>query len=487
MRKVFIALFFACLMLMATAKRTRKAGRTSPNQETASASTPPAQPQCSFRNLYTFFLRKGGVSFLKEPIYSNKQCRGEWRLYGSCCKDEDVNNYAKNQRALLWKILDQADKLMGTTLQNIRKYLYTFKAYVSGIKSERKLIRKLSTKRRKFMGQKKRKELKSEVVPEIILLKKWMHENKDNIILRQRSCIKKLQTTRINSVCYTCSARAQEFFEKDNIRLHESTCRDIISQCSFSWFYLIEFLDKVNSVYSKVRVLEERTGIRFTASVKGSPARNILKWSETNNFRQNLIDCKDGVCEFDKAKAICDNFVSIRKRIYLVNALTAVRSIGKRGKRIASRVSAKIKDKSTATSSKGKKENRSARGLPAKAKLQNADAHSKGKTDKRSTIEKKQTKATKHRSKGRKLVVGRFTRSAPKATPSLSQSVVSSANAIAEVANNIAAAVQVPNFNPLLCIEGIVCEADKVVMTASQCGSTLYQCTKDTVFFSSGP
>lgn len=205
-----------------------------------------------------------------------------------------------------------------------------------------------------------------------------------------------------------------------------------------SWFYLIEFLDKVNSVYAKVRALEKRTGFRFTASVKGSPAKNILKWSEANNFRQNLIECTDGFCEYDKAKAICDNFVSIRKPIYLVNALTAVRYIGYKGKRLAKRVAAKVIEENN---------------------------------------------MLKSWLKGRKLSLAWLTRPAAKVTSTLKQSAIWSLNSLADAAKNIAAATQVITFNPLLCTDEYSCEADKVVLTVSQCGTTLYQCTKDYVFF----
>ena len=119
------------------------------------------------------------------------------------------------------------------------------------------------------MNLRRRRLLKKSVYPEVSEIMKWLRAKRNDMVQNQRKCLIRLKKTRVNSVCYTCSARAQVFFEKDNLRMHEQTCRNIISYCSNSWFYLIEFLDKVNSIHATIRELEKRTGIRFTASVKG--------------------------------------------------------------------------------------------------------------------------------------------------------------------------------------------------------------------------
>lgn len=232
MRKILIALFLASLMVTVASQLPTPEEQSSTTPEGALVSPSPGPAQCSFRNLYTDYLRGEGVKFRTDAAFIGKQCRGEWKLYGSCCSRHSVNRFAKREVNRVWKVLLKADKLIEKTLRNIRRYLLTFHMYVNGFKKNRWLMRKLSTKNKRKMNLYKRRQLRKEVLPEIRRLKIWIVKNKDNMIERQRGCIRRLQITRINSVCYTCSARAQEFFEKDNLRLHENTCRDIISQCS---------------------------------------------------------------------------------------------------------------------------------------------------------------------------------------------------------------------------------------------------------------
>lgn len=439
MRIILLALFLATLALTTAPAVT---------QAPITPSTPSSPPKCAFRNLYTDFFKKAGIEFLKEPIFTNEQCTGEWKLHGSCCTDEDVEHFANEQLRLEKKNLAEANGIIGRNLKHIRTYLQTFEMFVVDAQKSRKHIDKLSTKKRRKMNNIERQTLRRKIAPKIIGLRKWLKANRARLVRNQKKCIKKLESTRINSVCYACSARAQAFFEKDNLRVNEETCRDIISQCSDSWLYLMGFLDKVNYVYSQVRVLEEKTGIRFSDSVKGSPASNILNWSDTNNFRKDLLSCKKGLCEFNKAKNICDNFVSIRKRFYLVNALTAVKSIAKKGEKLAKK----------------------AKPNPAK----------KG---------KKSAKNSPQNSKGRKLVVGKPNRLAArddKPSPPSSKPAVVELKSLLEATQGTAVTAQLRDFNPLLCPRGKSCTVDKVILPVSRCGAYNVDCTKSTVSFNYG-
>ena len=440
MRIILLALFLATLALTTAPAVT---------QAPITPSTPSSPPKCAFRNLYTDFFKKAGIEFLKEPIFTNEQCTGEWKLHGSCCTDEDVEHFANEQLRLEKKNLAEANGIIGRNLKHIRTYLQTFEMFVVDAQKSRKHIDKLSTKKRRKMNNIERQTLRRKIAPKIIGLRKWLEANRARLVRNQKKCIKKLESTRINSVCYACSARAQVFFEKDNLRVNEETCRDIISQCSDSWLYLMSFLDKVNDVYSQVRVLEEKTGIRFSDSVKGSPASNILNWSDTNNFRKDLQSCKKGLCEFNKAKNICDNFVSIRKRFYLVNALTAVKSISKKGEKLANK----------------------AKRNPAK----------KG---------KKSAKNSPPSSKGRKLVVGKPNRLAARddkpSPPPSSKPAVVELKSLLEATQGTAVTAQLRDFNPLLCPRGKSCTVDKVILPVSRCGAYNVDCTKSTVFFNYG-
>jgi len=222
------------------------------------------------------------------------------------------------------KSKDQVDQ----TQRDLEKYKSTFERFIKSKKKAKKVRKQLKTNGGKAKVNKKtRKMLKKRMRGIFRELISWLKANKNQMVQHQSRCLSKLHQVRMSSICYTCSARAKLFFIKDELKLHETTCRSLISECSSSWTYLIQFLDKVNTVYKLVREMEEITGVRFTDAVAGSPARSILDWADKNNFRTHLSNCSGGTCSFDTAKLICDNFVSITTPIYLKSALPIVKNI----------------------------------------------------------------------------------------------------------------------------------------------------------------
>jgi len=442
MRIFLLALFLAAIV-------TASIPTPNPDQQ-----KPTPQGQCTFRNLYTDYLKRSGIRFLKKRIFTIRQCRKEWRNHGSCCNINDVNKFARRQFRNVGSILAQANELVDRTLRNIKHYLLTFHVFVKSVKNKRWLINKLSTKRRRKMNLRQRRELKKSIFPQVSEIMKWLRAKGNDMVLNQRKCLIRLKKTRVNSVCYTCSARAHVFFEKDTIRMHEQTCRNIITYCSNSWFYLIEFLDKVNSIHATIRELEKKTGIRFTASVKGSPAKNILRWADRNNFRGNLLDCSDGVCDFEKAKNICNNFVSVTKPMYLVNSLIAVRSLMRKSQRSTNNI-------------KNYKPRRVDGLVDFLKSSLNQNLHTQG------------------RSLALKIPIRPVVKAVPPLVKSIAQDAISAAKSVATLSADAIGAVasQVSDANPLLCPGLRICIADKVVLTASQCGSTGVECTSPSVFF----
>ena len=152
----------------------------------------------------------------------------------------------------------------------------------------------------------------------------WINSNKDQMVEKQKQCLGRFKIIRSQAVCYTCSARAQTFFDKDRLHIHEDTCRVIVSDCRQGWIYLIEYLDKVNAFYEMIRRIDSDYKINFSGSVSDSPAKTVLDWAEKSGIKTELQKCTKGSCNFETTKHICNSFVSIEQPIYLKEALRIV-------------------------------------------------------------------------------------------------------------------------------------------------------------------
>ena len=299
-----------------------------------------------------------------------------------------------------------------------------------------------------------RKALGKQLKPKLKELISWLNENKNLMVVDQTKCLNRLHEVRMSLVCYTCSARASLYFERDELRLHENTCRGLIAHCASSWNYLIEFLDRVNSFYKLVRKMEKRTGIRFKDAVKGSPASSILDWADKNNFRTLLKNCNDGQCQFENAKKICDNFVSITSPIYLKAALKVVGNMSRKSKRWRRRI---------------KKKNHQLKKMLMKVADKDLYALSKDRDRKRR--------------EGRKLLLKRPLAASTLVRSKSLQALKPNQNPPSITATESSGGTQSANFNPLLCPGSSICIADKVVLTVSKCTISGILCASPAIQF----
>ena len=256
------------------------------------------------------------------PHVEYSLCKGEWDRYGSCCQVNGARGFVDGEGTKIKAVLERAEDQLEQTQFDMQKYAEVFKQYIENKDGNAEKFKNLAQPGKEAqMNDSLRNHLKTQVQPKLNAFIVWLATYKSAIVGDQKKCLNKLHELRVNSVCYTCSARSTQFFQGDELKLHENVCRALISECSASWSYLIEFLDKVNAINKLIRETEQFTNIRFRDSVEGSPASTILDWADRNNFRALLNNCKDGQCSFDTAKKICDNFVSITSPIYLKSAL----------------------------------------------------------------------------------------------------------------------------------------------------------------------
>jgi len=400
-------------------------------------------------------LKSNGVVFRSEPYGTDELCKGEWDTAGSCCSFESTLDYVELQKIKITTVLERANVQVEFTQSDLQKYSKTFHRFLRYRRRSKKFFRRLTNfGMRARTAKSTRKALGKQLKPKLKELISWLKENKNYMVVDQTKCLNRLHEVRMSSVCYTCSARASLYFERDELRLHESTCRGLIAHCASSWNYLIEFLDRVNSVYNLVRKMEARTGIRFKDAVKGSPASSILDWADKNNFRTLLKNCNDGQCQFENAKKICDNFVSITSPIYLKAALRIVGNMNRKSRKWRRYLRKKNKQLKKMLTNDADK-----------------DLYALSKTRDRK------------RRRGRNLLlksplaasslVGRKPLQALK--PNQTEPVIS--------ASESSGGNQNASFNPLLCPGSTICIADKVVLTVSKCTISGILCASPAIQF----
>lgn len=247
-----------------------------------------------------------------------------------CCKADSLKGFVFDLKAKIDRLKVKAKEQTQRTLTNLIAYKLMFFMFTrvgftlaSGIKHK---------------THEERIQIYNEYHPPMDAIINWIKQNKDFMVENQQKCLDRFKSIRSEAVCYTCSARADTFFDKDRLHVHEDTCRAIVTDCRLGWLYLIEFIDKVNSFYDLVRMVDFRYQLKLMDSVSGSPAKTVLDWAEKTGIKSQLKKCTEGSCNFETTKNICDNFVSIDQPLYLQEALKIVDEVTKKNqksKRIA--------------------------------------------------------------------------------------------------------------------------------------------------------
>jgi len=469
MRKTFFNIVFFVLLVLLTLTR--------PTQSN------PSLPTCAFSNAYTAHLKSAGVRFLFTPVKAYQNCGSEWASQGTCCQASSINRFVNREKKELDSVIKLAENQVELTITVINRYILQLRNYIEKEAKNEKSLNTLGRIPTPKLTNRQRNELRTNLVPEISPILKWINENKEDMVKKQKECVARLGEVRLNSICFTCSSRAKAFFQGDSLNVHEMTCRGIISQCSQSWYYLIAYLDRVNKFNGIIRELEQREGIKFTEAVSGSPAKSILDWADKNNLRENLAQCKDGLCRFDIAKYICENFVSIRNPIYLKQALNIVSSVIDKSQFIYQSLSSSQSPAPTAGTTSAAPQT-SSKAVSASTRPLSKKEISKAKAqdeEVKKLVKGFMRKSHSIRAGGRKLVL----RTGQKAAPVLKAVAKAVGQVVASVAATAQSFLQNSNSNPFLCASTSICIADKVVLPVSKCGTFEMMCTDSNIQYSS--
>jgi len=311
MRINFIALFLLCLTVNGSFLPF-------PGRRIASGT-------CTFDNSYTRHLRANKVKLYPRPVLLNAgKCGTEWVTHGTCCPVNGIDEYDVMQRFAAVQLLDRSEAQVSKMSLAVTQYLQGFKSYLANEKLTEKKALYVENGSKNLL-QEQKIELSTRMLSILEPIRGWLSHHEMAMIRNQETCVRKLQNVRSSSVCYTCSGRAQTFFTGDSLNVHENTCRDLIKECSNSWWYLINYLDQINRFNKIITDIEAEAGITIKNRV--GLTKELLTWADENNLRRNLIMCYNGNCEFSIAKKICENFVSIEKPIYLQRALHTIQGV----------------------------------------------------------------------------------------------------------------------------------------------------------------
>lgn len=262
----------------------------------------------------------------------------------------------------------------------------------------------------------------------------------------QRKCLNKLLEVRSSSMCYACSSRGKYFFTKNMLNVNINQCRDVISECSHSWLYLLQFLDKVNYFLRESQSLQRIIGVDFEKALPSGRTTRVLNWAKEADMVGKLNRCKDGQCSFNTAKDICNAFLSYKRPVYLKEALRMMVAKDAKGETIDRSVSRKSHIEK-AVEYFGKLDLMRIKQFIDRYWVRNAKSGRKL-LFKPSSTQQSTTSATSR-------PAGTFTQAAT--------------NVLSALATGTAAATQQVTTNPFVCNAGTVCSSEMVLLEVSQC------------------
>jgi len=407
-------------------------------------------------NPFISSLRAKGLKTFTRPVKNHEFCGAEWGNHGTCCDADSLKKLVENED----KNTDYLQAFMTAEIRSAFNAMRDF--YVRhGFRTRDRKFKNLFKKKSKRKDAVKDK-LDKEIYGTMKQIVKKFRRTKRLMITSQKKCLKKLHEVRSGSHCFTCSSRSNMFFdEKSRMRIHENTCREIVSECTESWLLLIKLVNYMTKFREFTLRVEQAYHIPKKFRQHIPQLEGIASFLTETKVQEKLKNCKNShssQCSFDSVKSVCDTFVSINGPLYLEVAL---KHFPNSAKFKFAKLGVNIKRAFNKAGQKFKGAFQKA-GHKIKNAFKNFGSKFKG------LFKRKSKKGRKLATSGRLLLL----KKAPTATPAstninvATQAVLSSA---ASTNPNQATAA-----NPLLCSTS-TCPVDKVIMTVSQCGSLLLQ------------
>jgi len=153
---------------------------------------------------------------------------------------------------------------------------------------------------------------------------KSLTNSKAAILTSQDHCLKFINSLRSSSVCYACSARASIFFTDGKLNMHENDCRSAIAECSDAWLSLANVFTMIVPFHLGAVDLGGILGITFTKFLASNPYDTFGHLVDEHGLMLKLTSCKSGDCSFEDSQEICDTMVSYQQPYYIEKALAFI-------------------------------------------------------------------------------------------------------------------------------------------------------------------
>lgn len=309
MKKTLFLLFLACQLSLILSQ-------TVPAQPANQTS-----PACNYTNPLINYIKSKGVTFVKYAKYLNiPSCNYEWNLYGSCCNTPQLTTMVKNH-------LSQVDLMLKKAAIKFSKFqLYSSRlTTITRVVLQRTKFKIANSttiaKVQKTELQDELRRINSKYLPYIDDLFKSLNESKAANLKNQDYCVKLIASMRSSSVCYACSGRAPIFFTKGNLNLHENDCRGVISECSEAWLNLLQFTNIATSLKESVVELGKLLNINLMNYLASDASSAFDNLSSQRNLVGQLTGCYGGDCSLQTAQKICKPMISFKQPYYIERIL----------------------------------------------------------------------------------------------------------------------------------------------------------------------
>lgn len=155
----------------------------------------------------------------------------------------------------------------------IKQYKDSFWVYVNTDRRRKFRYKHYKERSNRKLTNKEKNDPSNKYLGEITAIRIWMVKSRGWVMDSQGKCTTKFMAERATSNCYTCSGRARDFFTKDQLHLHENTCRKIIRECSSAWLSLIEFLRTMNKFNNIIMDIEKQNEVSLIGADGNNPIR----------------------------------------------------------------------------------------------------------------------------------------------------------------------------------------------------------------------
>ena len=266
---------------------------------------------CEPKNPFIGYLVHGGVQMFDTPTINSNRCGDEWKIYGSCCEESSLVNYAIKDKA---KILEASESVwvsmtsLSAIFSSIFDHLNT-KIRARGAVSEddKQILEAIS----------------SNDLNKVITLKYNLLMVNGSIEDSFKGCWAYLSDSRSSSLCSSCSGRSRSFFEDQKMVISSESCIKMDQMCMNSFTTIVKYLDSITEIIGIVGKYKNHNGEAFFNDTGDHLLLKLsrLKKSHVHMLVNEILEIKqerkNSIPQAYKYK-LCETMVNLGKAPFVV-------------------------------------------------------------------------------------------------------------------------------------------------------------------------